>query len=330
MKRWTRCNSLEVVCYTAWMVQESEHVELIYSGGNLYEGPLWDADSGLWWLDIHDARVFHMPIEAPRSRVMTYSLPVTALARAGNGCVWAFSAQRAWKLGVTGEEPRGIEERGEYPIEPALIARDAGSGSVGRSNDGGASPWNTMLLGTMVEPPRDGAGTLHELHPPNGPPGDGVMQSQLIRPDVTISNGIAFSRANKVPGFYYIDTPRRQVEFAEADSGGYHFRVVIDLKDETGFPDGMTMDAQGLLYVAMWSGSTLLIADPITARVTRRVTIPSLNVTSCAFGGPDMRDLFVTSAEQDGDNEQAACLYRIRRLASGMSEPVLWSTRISS
>ena len=71
-----------------------------------------------------------------------------------------------------------------------------------------------------------------------------------------------------------------------------------DIPAEAGFPDGMTIDAEGKLWIALWGGSAVQCWDPITGKMLASITVPAAHVTSCAFGGPDLKSLFITTARE--------------------------------
>ena len=116
---------------------------------------------------------------------------------------------------------------------------------------------------------------------------------------MTVSNGIAFSL--DWTKMYYIDSPTRQVccfDYDEDTGDITNRRVVIDFKQDMshGFPDGMTIDNEGKLWVAEFNGSSICRWNPENGEMLRRVSIPAPNVTSCCFGGPDYSTLYVTTA----------------------------------
>jgi sugar lactone lactonase YvrE len=127
-------------------------------------------------------------------------------------------------------------------------------------------------------------------------PGGGV---ERMAGDVTISNGLAWSGDGRT--MFFVDTPTRRVDafdFSVEAGTISNRRTALDLSTTAGFPDGIAIDAEDCLWVAFWGGSAIrrYRAD---GRFDLEVHVPTTNVTSCAFGGPDLRDLYVTSA-RDG------------------------------
>jgi len=142
---------------------------------------------------------------------------------------------------------------------------------------------------------------------------------------VTISNGIAWSPDGGV--MYYIDTPTRTVDAFDFDvAAGVASRrrtlLGIPHDEGTGLPDGLTVDADGHLWVAMWDGGTLRRYRP-DGTLDAVIPVGTPRVTSCAFGGPDLDELFITSATVGVDPDVAArthagALYRIRPGVRGL------------
>ncbi|HEU5076736.1 MAG TPA: SMP-30/gluconolactonase/LRE family protein, partial [Polyangiaceae bacterium] len=99
--------------------------------------------------------------------------------------------------------------------------------------------------------------------------------------------------------FYHIDTPTKCVRRFDYDptlAAIAHPTVVADFTDSPGSPDGMCLDAQGMLWVALWGGGAVVRIDPATGKEVFRVKVPTTNVTSCAFGGDDLDELYITTA----------------------------------
>jgi len=161
-----------------------------------------------------------------------------------------------------------------------------------RFNDGKCDPQGRFWVGTMRYDTANGGGRLYRLDT------DGSIEPMLDK--VTISNGLAWSADGRT--MFYVDTPTRRIDaFDFSPDGALHNRrVAVDLADEEGSPDGMTIDDQDHLWVAMWGGSAILRCRPASAtqagQVVERIAMPVRQPTSCTFGGTQFADLFVTSA----------------------------------
>ena len=167
-----------------------------------------------------------------------------------------------------------------------------------RFNDGKCDPAGRFWVGTFDLAQRPHAGTLYRLDP------DGRLHVMLR--GITNSNGIAWSRDRAT--MYYIDTPTRTVQAFDYDNATGALargRVVVRFAAGAGWPDGMTLDAAGHLWVALWGGGAVHCHDPGTGALLQIVAVPAPFTSSCAFGGPQLRTLYITSARGGLSEEQA-------------------------
>jgi sugar lactone lactonase YvrE len=157
-----------------------------------------------------------------------------------------------------------------------------------RMNDGTCDPAGRFWAGTMAFDKRPGAGALYRLDL------DGRVHTMLR--DITISNGLDWSDDGRL--MYYIDTPTRSIDVLEFDvaTGAIaNRRSLVRVPRGEGWPDGLTLDADGYIWVALWSGGAVRRYAP-DGRLDRVLPVPATHPTSCAFGGPDLGDLYVTTA----------------------------------
>ena len=127
---------------------------------------------------------------------------------------------------------------------------------------------------------------------------DGRQTTRLLD-GITISNGLAWSPDQKT--FYYIDTPTREVRAFDYDvkSGQLaNSRVAIQVPESLGWPDGMTSDMEGNLWIAMWGGAQVTKWDPKAGKLLEQIPVPALQTSSCVFGGWNMNELYITSARR--------------------------------
>jgi sugar lactone lactonase YvrE len=267
----------------------------------LGEGALWDAElARLLWVDILGHRVFVLDPKTGTQESYDVGEEVGTVVVTGDGNLLVALRHRIARL-----DPRTGALADLVAVEPER-------GDT-RCNDGKCDPAGRLWVGTMVEGPARGSGALYCLDP--------TLSLERRLGDITISNGIAWSLDGR--RMYYIDTPRQRVEeFAfDVASGtlGAH-RVVIEIPPELGAPDGMTIDAEGCLWIALWGGGAVLRVEPNAGRLLQKLPIPVTNVTSCAFGGPDLGDLYVTTARRGpGDEEPlAGALLRHRASVRGV------------
>ncbi len=269
----------------------------------LGEGPLWH-DDALWWVNIMTGSLNRLTRDRGviRSRSIGGMLGAAIPTESGH---WLLGTDRGFLL---------LEwESGD--IEP--VANPEGSHSRIRFNDGKVDPAGRFWSGSMHIDAASGAGSLWRLEP------DGRYSRQLS--DLTIPNGMAWN--DDASQFYFIDSPTRQVDVFDFDlaSGTLaNRRCAVDLKDEAGDPDGMCIDLDGNLWVAMFGGSQVLQLDPLRGSVLTRIPLPVSQVTSCCFGGDDMSTLFVTSAwgglraDQKNREPSAGSLFSIRTATTGL------------
>lgn len=182
-----------------------------------------------------------------------------------------------------------------------------------RMNEGNTDPFGGFYLGSMAYSKATGGGHLYRLDPSG--------EVAVILDAVTISNGLDWSADYSQA--YYIDTPTHRIDvFDVAGPGALEGRrTLIDLSDYSGAPDGMTVDAQGGIWVAFYDGSCVRRFAP-DGTLTEEVSLPVTQPTSCAFGGPDMLDLFITTSREDLADDvqpQAGAIFHVRPGIRGRS-----------
>ncbi len=158
-----------------------------------------------------------------------------------------------------------------------------------RFNDGKCDPQGRFWVGTMSLSGKKGGSFLYRMGP------DGTFTEMID--SVSISNGIIWSPEGNT--MYYVDTPTGQVlafDFDGATGDISDPRIAVTVPDSLGHPDGMTIDAEGKLWVALWGGHAVGCFDPQSGQLVKKIEVPAKNVTSCAFGGKDLDVLFITTA----------------------------------
>jgi sugar lactone lactonase YvrE len=254
----------------------SDGIEVVTAAdAELGEGPVWDVRSGrLAWVDI-TGRHLHLT-DTVSGATSTIDLPMAVGAvapRAAGGFVAALQ-DGFW---VVGDGPA----RRVAPIpetRPGL-----------RFNDGKCDPAGRFWAGTMADDQTAGAGALYRLDR------DGSVA--LVLQGVTVSNGLAWSRDGRT--MFYIDTPTQRIDAFSFDPLTGEIgdrRPEVHLPREAGAPDGMTIDAEGGLWVALWGGGA--VHRYLDGRLDRVIELPVSHPTSCCFGGDRLDELFVTSARQ--------------------------------
>lgn len=180
-----------------------------------------------------------------------------------------------------------------------------------RFNDGKCDPQGRFWAGTMVEDGQQGNASLYCL-------GHDLTVTKHLS-GITTSNGLVWSGDNRT--FYYIDTKTKKIrayDFEPASGTLSNERTAFEFEASHGSPDGMTIDEHDDLWVAMWGGSKVLRISPSSRRITAEVSVAATQVTSCAFGGPSLDDLFITTArvglsvEQLATQPDAGSLFRVQ------------------
>lgn len=165
-----------------------------------------------------------------------------------------------------------------------------------RFNDGKCDPAGRFWVGSMHLDQTTGAASMYRLD------ADGSIHEMFD--DVSISNGITWSADAKT--MYYVDSPLNRIDAFDynIESGAIkNRRVIVTIADELGGPDGMTIDEEGKLWVALWGGNGVGRFDPASGKLLQKIDVPAPHITSCAFGGEHLDTLYITSA-REGLTEQ--------------------------
>lgn len=158
-----------------------------------------------------------------------------------------------------------------------------------RFNDGKADPAGRFWAGTLAYDGTPHAGTLYCLDT------DGIVS--IKERDVTISNGIVWSTDHKT--MYYVDSPTGVIYAYDYDKDTGDIsnqNIVIKVPPSMGTPDGMAIDSQNQLWVAHWGYGAVVCWCPTTGEPMQEITVPATQVTACAFGGDDLKTLYITTA----------------------------------
>jgi len=253
---------------------------------DLGEGPVWDdRRQCLVFVDIMRGDVHAFDPAEGTDRVVSVGRPVGAVALTTRGD-WILAAERGFY--------RADPETGRTDL---IVEVEPGRTDT-RMNDGAVDPAGRFWAGTMSLVRQPGQGALYRLDP------DGTARRMLA--PVTTSNGLDWSPDGG--RMYYVDTRTRRIDvFAfDASTGTLDDRrTFVDLSAETGRPDGLIVDREGAIWVALWEGGEVrrYLAD---GRLDGVVTVPATLTTKCAFGGPALDDLYITTAVGSLDASQRA------------------------
>lgn len=266
----------------------------------LGEGPTWDARAGrLIWVDILGSRIHTYDPASGRRTVLTTEQHVgAAKPRAGGGLVVNL------RDGVGLYGPPGSGEPFRW------LHRDPVPGR--RANDAAVAPDGSLWFGTMRYDEAPRGGSLSRLA------SDGTVRTVLD--DVAVSNGTGWSPDGRL--MYYIDSPTRRIDvFDVAEDRLPAGRRPLTTIDD-GFPDGLTVDADGCVWVALWDGGAVRRYTP-DGVLDRVIELPVRRPTACAFGGPELTDLYITTARTglDAPHPMSGSLLVVPGAGKGLPQP---------
>jgi sugar lactone lactonase YvrE len=263
-----------------------DQLELIGTHKSLLgEGPVWLPNrKQLVWVDIENMLVVIFDAETSKERVITLNQRIGAIVPEIDGRMICALQHGFYILNLENES-----------LE--LITDPEASMPGNRFNDGKCDAAGRFWAGTMPVSGYEPQGSLYCLH------GDGHAHRMVT--NIGCSNGIAWSSDNKI--MYYIDTFTSRVDRFDFNllNGEINNRqVAFHIPAELGFPDGMTIDSEGMLWVALWDGHCISRWNPNTGECLKKVELPVSRVTSCCFGGPDFDELYITTASIGLTKEQ--------------------------
>ncbi len=252
------------------------------------EGPVWDAGAGvLRYVDMlrGDLLTFHpaLATDDPDRLTRTHVADVLAALRPRRDGGWVVATERGFAL----------TDAGSWVARPIA---EAFTDPAIRLNEGGCDAAGGFYCGSMAYAKTPGAATLYRLSP------EGSVS--VILDGITISNGFCLDAAGAIA--YYIDTPTRRIDVFDVGADGATLsgrRPFVTMEAGGGSPDGLTVDADGRVWVALYGGGAVRAYSP-GGRLEVVVPIPTPHVTACAFGGPDLRDLFITTSQEDIDTSR--------------------------
>lgn len=283
----------------------------------LGEGPVWDHRSGrLVWLDLtswwdqpdNPSGVVHIRDPSERiERAMRVEGGLGSVAIRAQGGLIVAAADGLGTLDI---------ESGAFTMVRPMGLEDVGQ----RFNDGGCDPRGRFWAGTAERSGEsNGGGALYRV--------DVAWNVEKVLTGVQVSNGIGWSPDGRV--MYYADTPTGRVDRFRFDveSGSLGRREVLsEIPRGLGLPDGLAVDAEGCVWVAVWGSSRVVRYTPHGLFDTE-VILPVTNPTSCAFGGPNLETLYVTTAwatlteEQRRNEPHAGGVFAVDVGAEGLPVP---------
>ncbi len=256
-------------------------IDCIVSDGNILgESPVWSVrEQKLYWVDSRGPAVFrHDPATGiTESRKTSSIIGSIGLRSAGAGKLVIAMQSGLHKL--------------DFDTGALTFLTDPESDNhENRFNDGRCDRRGRFWSGTMNDTRRDPTGSLYRFDP------DG--EATMMLGDIIVPNSICWSPDDRI--MYFADTYRMQIRSFRFDANGGSLSnemLFADTRDRKGRPDGSTVDAEGFLWNAEYNGGRVVRYTP-DGRIDRVVDLPIALPTSCAFGGPDLETLYITSATQ--------------------------------
>jgi sugar lactone lactonase YvrE len=245
------------------------------ASAELGEGPAWDSrEEVIWWVDITRHTVHRY--EPHNRRDSTYDVrhDVGAVVPRASGGV-ALALQHGFA--VMDPESGHLE----------IIAPVEENRSGNRMNDAKCDRSGRLWGGTMAYDESPGAGSFYRLDPDHS--------VTRILENITCSNGLGWSPDERT--MYYIDSGEQRIDAFDFGPDGDlgNRREFVAIPSTVGTPDGMTVDADGCLWVALWGAGAIHRYSP-DGSLDRLISVPAKQVTSCVFGGAHLTDLYITSA----------------------------------
>jgi sugar lactone lactonase YvrE len=249
-----------------------------------------DVRQELYWLDVPTGHFYRAHADGPTVEIIkSYLLPgwFTALAPMKDRSL-------GWIVALNQSLLR-LDETGRSTL---LASPEAHNNGEVRTNDGAADPWGQFWIGSMAFDYGVGRGSLYRFNETTG--------VKTVLANVTISNGLAWSADAK--NMYYVDSGPATIYVLDVDEVGNvsNQRVFaqLDAKNE-GTPDGLCIDEEGALWVAVWGGSEVRRYSP-QGEQTARVQLTTSQPSCCAIGGANGTTLYITTAREDMSEEQLA------------------------
>ncbi|MBX8631470.1 MAG: SMP-30/gluconolactonase/LRE family protein [Thermoplasmata archaeon] len=257
--------------------------QIFASECSLAEGPLWDCRTNrLYWVDILKGSIHSIdPVDMSHRVHRSKDFVSCIVPKDGGGfIISAGTSLYAWD-GDSGE----------------VLISSISEPPNNRFNDGKCDGSGRLWIGTMDIAEKSPSGNLYRF--------DRDRKFVKVASGFTVSNGIDWSPDDAT--MYHVDSPSGCVysyDFEPSTGVLSNRQIFVKIPPEKGFPDGITVDSEGNLYVAHWGGSGVSVWNSEGKNIGF-IEIPALNVSSCSFGGPDLEDLYITTAKNYDNRERA-------------------------
>jgi sugar lactone lactonase YvrE len=275
--------------------------ELLFDArGKLSESPQWSsAEQALYWVDIENGLLHRFEWRGESHECVSLPAPVSMVVPGPPLLVT--SGNRLVHFDWNTREPRQVAA---LALDPARV----------RFNDGKVDPQGRLWLGTMAIDEKSPIASLYRLA--------GHTLEQVLA-DVRISNGILWSGDT----MYYADSGTFRVDAFDygAERGELDVesrRTILEFPEEIGPADGMALDVDGNLWIALVNGRRVSCFSPDTGDELARVVVNAAKVSACCFGGPGMNHLFITTAREGSDDPSGSgAIFVAEPGARGVASP---------
>lgn len=279
---------------------------IVDSKSLLGEGLFWDTETKLlYWLDILNCKFHIYNPKDSSNQTHTFNEYIGCIIpRTKGGFVAAFESGFYFYDSVT--------HKLEFLCQPEKDKEN------NRYNDGACDPYGRFWAGTMSNGENDGNGSgiaegrLYCL--------DTDLTAKEKINDIVISNGIAWNSTKDT--MYYIDSPTQKIDAFDYDISTGEITNRRSIIDFPGFPDGMCIDSQGMLWIAHWGGYSVKRYNPNNGNLIDQIDLPVKCVSNCVFGGEDLTDLYITTSTMgmppsDPNYKYSGGLFKVKTSVKG-------------
>lgn len=243
----------------------------------LGEGPVWDSrNKCIFWIDISGCLICQFFPDSGEFKTCKLESMIGSIAIRESG-------------GLVVASQNGFSFVNPDDGNSSFLSDPEADLLTNRFNDGKCDPAGRFWAGTMSTIGQRKSGSLYKLNEDHS--------ITMMLTDVSCSNGLAWSKNHKT--LYFIYTPTREVvafDYELTTGSIANKKNIFTFSKEDGVPDGMTIDSEGMLWIALWNGWKVMRIDPDTGENILNVHLPVSQVTSCTFGGDNLDDLYITSA----------------------------------
>ena len=255
------------------------------------EGPVYSESwGGLHFVDMLDGDVVAVDDTGHEtSRTHLGTIAAAIRPRSGGGCVAATE--------------HGFAVFDSFGTAPVLTAQAFADPAI-RLNEGACDPFGNFWCGSMAYDQTPGAASMYRFRP------DGTVETMWG--NITTSNGLQFTPTGD--GAYYIDSQTRRIDYFDVDDRGELSgrRPWVTIEEGAGWPDGLCLDVEGGIWVALYGGSAVRRYDD-AGTLNEVVEVGAQQVTACTLGGASGTELFITTSRENkapGEDPQAGSLFR--------------------